>query len=114
MKDLGKDSVSRHRISEDAGGQRIDNYLLKILKGVPKSYVYRILRSGEVRVNGGRAKPHHRGGAGGAPRIPPLRGGGRPAPPPPPAPQGRGRPVLFGGRHPLGPPQAARPPAPPR
>ena len=57
MKDLGKKTVSRHQIGEDSGGQRIDNYLVKLLKGVPKSHVYRILRSGEVRVNGGRANP---------------------------------------------------------
>ncbi len=73
MKDLGKDSVSRHRISEDAGGQRIDNYLLKILKGVPTSHVYRILRSGEVRVNSGRAKPAYRLRPGDELRLPPVR-----------------------------------------
>ena len=60
MKDLGKISVSRHRIAAEAGGQRIDNYLLKILKGVPKSHVYRILRSGEVRVNSRRVQPTYR------------------------------------------------------
>src|SRR5258706_4738024 len=85
MKDLGKDSVSRHRISEDAGGQRIDNYLVKLLKGVPKSHVYRILRSGEVRVNGGRAQPHHRALTGDGLRIPPLPGAERAARAPPPA-----------------------------
>ena len=73
MKDLGKNSVSRHRISEEAGGQRIDNYLLKILKGVPKSHVYRILRSGEVRVNSGRAKPAYRLRPGDELRLPPVR-----------------------------------------
>jgi 23S rRNA pseudouridine955/2504/2580 synthase len=85
MKDLGKDSVSRHRISEDAGGQRIDNYLLKILKGVPKSHVYRILRSGEVRVNSGRAKPAYRLRPGDELRLPPVRVAARvprAAPPP--------------------------------
>ena len=73
MKDLGKNSVSRHRISEEAGGQRIDNYLLKILKGVPKSHIYRILRSGEVRVNSGRAKPAYRLRPGDELRLPPVR-----------------------------------------
>ncbi|HMU17783.1 MAG TPA: S4 domain-containing protein, partial [Thauera aminoaromatica] len=49
----GKAIAVRHeRIDEAAAGQRIDNYLLRIAKGVPKSHVYRILRSGEVRVNG--------------------------------------------------------------
>ena len=73
MKDLGKNSVSRHQIGEEAGGQRIDNYLVKLLKGVPKSHVYRILRSGEVRVNGGRAKPDYRIQSGDELRIPPVR-----------------------------------------
>jgi 23S rRNA pseudouridine955/2504/2580 synthase len=65
--------VSRHRIAEEAGGQRIDNYLVKILKGVPKSHVYRILRSGEVRVNSGRAKPAYRLQTGDELRLPPVR-----------------------------------------
>lgn len=54
-------------------GQRIDNYLLTQLKGVPKSRIYRILRTGEVRVNSGRIKPTYRVKAGDAIRIPPLR-----------------------------------------
>ena len=41
-------------IDENAAGQRIDNFLLRVCKGVPKSHIYRILRSGEVRVNKGR------------------------------------------------------------
>ncbi|NLF54644.1 MAG: RNA pseudouridine synthase, partial [Thauera phenolivorans] len=50
----GKAIAVRHeRIDETAAGQRIDNFLLRLAKGVPKSHVYRILRSGEVRVNGG-------------------------------------------------------------
>ncbi len=73
MKDLGKNTVSRHQIGEEAGGQRIDNYLVKLLKGVPKSHVYRIQRSGEVRVNGGRAKPDYRVQSGDELRIPPVR-----------------------------------------
>ena len=46
----------------DAGheGQRIDNYLLTSLKGVPRSHIYRLLRKGEVRVNKGRIKPTYR------------------------------------------------------
>lgn len=54
-------------------GQRIDNYLRTELKGAPKSLVYRILRTGEVRVNKGRAKPDSRVHAGDIVRIPPLR-----------------------------------------
>ena len=57
MKELSKASVSRQRIGEEAEGQRIDNYLLRVCKGVPKSHVYRILRSGEVRVNSKRIGP---------------------------------------------------------
>jgi 23S rRNA pseudouridine955/2504/2580 synthase len=60
-------------ISEEEAGQRIDNYLLRICKGVPKSHVYRILRSGEVRVNKGRIDQTYRLAAGDVVRIPPIR-----------------------------------------
>lgn len=60
-------------ISESEDGQRVDNYLLAQSPGVPKSHVYRIIRSGEVRVNGGRTKPMKRLHAGDKVRIPPLR-----------------------------------------
>jgi 23S rRNA pseudouridine955/2504/2580 synthase len=60
-------------IDEDEAGQRIDNYLLRELKGVPKSHIYRILRSGEVRVNSGRIDATYRLGAGDVVRIPPVR-----------------------------------------
>jgi 23S rRNA pseudouridine955/2504/2580 synthase len=73
MKDLGKNVVSRHQVDAEDAGQRIDNYLLKLLKGVPKSHVYRVLRSGEVRVNKGRAKPEYRLQAGDELRLPPVR-----------------------------------------
>ena len=53
--------------------QRIDNYLLAALKGVPKSHIYRLLRTGQVRVNKGRIKPVYRLKAGDVVRIPPLR-----------------------------------------
>lgn len=59
-------------------GQRLDNFLLRELKGVPRSRVYRLLRRGEVRVNGGRAKPDYRLTAEDLVRLPPLRD----APPP--------------------------------
>lgn len=55
-------------------GQRLDNFLARTLKGAPRSLIYRILRTGEVRVNGGRAKPDHRIKAGDRIRIPPVRG----------------------------------------
>ena len=60
-------------ITEEEAGQRIDNYLLRVCKGVPKSHVYRILRSGEVRVNKGRIDQLYRLNAGDLVRIPPIR-----------------------------------------
>ncbi|QFY44208.1 23S rRNA pseudouridine(955/2504/2580) synthase RluC [Candidatus Methylospira mobilis] len=60
-------------IDESCSGQRIDNFLFTKLKGVPKSHVYRILRSGEVRVNGGRSQPSRKLDTGDKVRIPPLR-----------------------------------------
>jgi len=58
--------------TEDAG-QRIDNYLMRHLKGAPRSLIYRILRRGEVRVNKGRIKPEYRIQAGDLVRVPPVR-----------------------------------------
>ena len=66
-------SVELLQISEDAAGQRLDNFLLARLKGVPKSHIYRLLRKGEVRVNKGRAKPEYRLEAGDVVRLPPVR-----------------------------------------
>jgi 23S rRNA pseudouridine955/2504/2580 synthase len=60
-------------ISDEEAGQRIDNYLLRICKGVPKSHIYRILRSGEVRVNKGRIDQTYRLAAGDVIRVPPIR-----------------------------------------
>lgn len=60
-------------VSPDVAGQRIDNFLLAQLKGVPRSLVYRLLRRGEVRVNKGRARPSQRLEAGDRVRLPPLR-----------------------------------------
>ncbi|UAY77944.1 23S rRNA pseudouridine(955/2504/2580) synthase RluC [Pasteurella canis] len=60
-------------ISEDEAGQRIDNYLLTKLKGVPKSLIYRILRKGEVRVNKSRIKPEYKLQIDDIVRIPPVR-----------------------------------------
>ncbi len=60
-------------ITEEEAGQRIDNYLLRVCKGVPKSHVYRILRSGEVRVNKGRIDQLYRLAQGDVVRIPPIR-----------------------------------------
>lgn len=59
-------------IDEDGAGQRLDNFLLTQLKGVPRSVVYRIVRKGEVRINKKRAKPDSRLTAGDEVRIPPV------------------------------------------
>jgi len=60
-------------VSSDQEGQRIDNYLTRVLKGAPKSLIYRIIRKGEVRVNKGRIKTNHRLQQGDLVRVPPVR-----------------------------------------
>lgn len=68
------DSQVRHVVVPQGNdGQRIDNYLLSLLPGVPRSHVYRLLRSGQVRVDGARAKPHRRVHSGETVRLPPVR-----------------------------------------
>ncbi len=79
MKGLSKDSATWHEVEAEAAGQRVDNYLTKRLKGVPKSHIYRILRSGEVRVNSRRVGPDYRVEEGDRLRIPPIRTAVRPA-----------------------------------
>lgn len=66
-------SVQWVDIDQDRAGQRIDNFLIGYLKGVPRNLVYRILRKGEVRVNKGRIKAEYRLQAGDKVRIPPVR-----------------------------------------
>ena len=73
MNDLSKPRAKWLEVGEESEAQRIDNFLLRELKGVPKSHVYRVLRSGEVRVNSGRVKPDYRLQVGDRVRIPPLR-----------------------------------------
>lgn len=73
MNELSNVSATALTVGEAGAGQRIDNFLLRHLKGVPASHVYRILRSGEVRVNRGRAAPHRRLEIGDVVRIPPIR-----------------------------------------
>jgi len=68
-----KNSVRILEITEAQEGQRVDNFLLKHLKNVPKSHIYRLLRSGQVRVNSGRKKPTYKLNAGDKLRIPPVR-----------------------------------------
>jgi 23S rRNA pseudouridine955/2504/2580 synthase len=65
--------VRKVRIDAEAAGQRVDNFLRKELPGVPKSRLYRLLRRGEVRINGGRVRADHRLQAGDEVRIPPAR-----------------------------------------
>ena len=65
--------VQHLRVGPERDGQRIDNALATLLKGVPRSLLYRLLRTGQVRVNGKRAKPDTRLAAGDELRIPPLR-----------------------------------------
>lgn len=73
MAEVSKNSVTWATVSDDEQGQRVDNYLLRVCKGVPKSHVYRILRSGEVRVNSRRIDASYRLQAGDVLRLPPIR-----------------------------------------
>ncbi|MBK1734622.1 23S rRNA pseudouridine(955/2504/2580) synthase [Halorhodospira abdelmalekii] len=73
-----RSSVSHHRVLADEAGQRIDNFLLRRLKGVPRSRVYRLLRRGEVRIDGARVRPTARLEAGQLVRIPPVTQAARP------------------------------------
>jgi len=73
MAELSKNSVTQQLIGENEHGQRLDNLLLKLCKGVPKSHVYSIVRSGQVRVNGRRADVSYRLQSGDVLRLPPLR-----------------------------------------
>lgn len=65
--------VSYHTADTDDEGQRLDNYLSRVLKGVPRSMIYRIMRRGEVRVNKGRVSPSYKLKQGDEIRIPPVR-----------------------------------------
>ncbi|HET6633366.1 MAG TPA: RluA family pseudouridine synthase [Rhodanobacteraceae bacterium] len=66
-------AVRQVEIGAERAGQRLDNYLTTTLKGLPRSLIYRLLRTGQVRVNGGRAKPDRRLAEGDVVRIPPVR-----------------------------------------
>ena len=93
--DLGRDppqtpatavsgGVQQVKVPEDRNGQRLDNFLLGQLKGAPRSVIYKIVRSGQVRINGKRAKPDSRLSGGDEVRIPPVRleAAGETRPPP--------------------------------
>jgi len=73
INELIKESVMFLEVGEAGAGQRVDNFLFRHLKGVPKSHVYRILRSGEVRVNKGRVAAERRLEPGDLVRVPPVR-----------------------------------------
>jgi 23S rRNA pseudouridine955/2504/2580 synthase len=83
MNDLSKARATLLEVGEESAAQRIDNFLLRRLKGVPKSHVYRVLRSGQVRVNSGRVKPDYRLRTGDRVRLPPVRVAQAPAKPAP-------------------------------
>ena len=69
----GKSKVRTRIILDIESGQRLDNFLIRELKGIPKSRIYRIIRDGQVRINGGRSRAATRLGSGDRVRIPPLR-----------------------------------------
>jgi 23S rRNA pseudouridine955/2504/2580 synthase len=85
MNNLSKARATTVEVGDEAAAQRIDNFLLRHLKGVPKSHVYRVLRSGEVRVNSGRVKPEYRLQPGDRVRVPPIRISGKKSTLPKPA-----------------------------
>lgn len=69
----GVPTVRMLTIDEEIAGQRVDNFLLRVCKGVPKSHIYKAIRSGEVRVNKGRTRADYRLAPGDLLRVPPLR-----------------------------------------
>ncbi len=80
-----KATVRYVKIGSDSAGQRLDNFLIRLSKGVPKSHIYQVVRSGQVRINRGRAAADQRLSLGDEVRIPPMRISGRAAPRPLPA-----------------------------
>ncbi len=95
---LAADKVSYVTVTADAAGQRLDNFLLRLARGVPKSHIYRVVRSGEVRVNKARATVDQRLEEGDELRIPPMRTA-TPASAGTPPPRGDVPPVLFEDEH---------------
>ncbi|TXI22180.1 MAG: RluA family pseudouridine synthase [Roseateles sp.] len=89
-------AVRRVTVDEGSAGQRLDNFLLRELKGVPKTHVYRVIRAGEVRVNKGRAQADTRLEIGDEVRIPPVRVPEKAAAPAAPA---REFPIVFEDEH---------------
>ena len=94
--------VVRYLVVDEAGeGQRLDNFLMRLLKGVPKTHLYRVIRSGEVRVNKGRAGADTRLALGDEVRVPPVRVSANSADKPADAAAAPGRefPILFEDDH---------------
>jgi 23S rRNA pseudouridine955/2504/2580 synthase len=91
-----KPAVHTVEVDEASEGQRLDNFLMKLLKGVPKTHVYRVIRSGEVRVNKGRASADTRLALGDLVRVPPVRVA---APSQTPAAPAREFPIVFEDEH---------------
>ncbi|XHS80336.1 RluA family pseudouridine synthase [Burkholderiaceae bacterium UC74_6] len=94
-----KPQVRRVIIDEGSAGQRLDNFLLRELKGVPKTHVYRVIRAGEVRINKGRAQADTRLELGDEVRIPPVRVAAKPEVPAAAAAPAREFPVVFEDDH---------------
>ena len=94
---LAADRVNYVSVGPEDAGQRLDNFLMRLAKGVPKSHIYRIVRSGEVRVNKARAGVDQRVAEGDELRIPPLRVAQRAAPQAVPRPLTL--PILFEDEH---------------
>ncbi|ROH88255.1 RluA family pseudouridine synthase [Pseudomethylobacillus aquaticus] len=76
---LNPASVNNVAVDENSAGQRVDNFLTRLLRGVPKSHIYRIVRSGEVRVNSKRVEASHKLAVDDQVRIPPVRTAVKPA-----------------------------------
>ncbi len=70
---LAQPAASHLIVDAESAGQRLDNYLMRMLKGVPKTHVYRVIRSGEVRINKGRVHADTRVAEGDDVRLPPVR-----------------------------------------
>jgi 23S rRNA pseudouridine955/2504/2580 synthase len=90
----GAPAARTARVGEEGADQRVDNFLLRELKGVPRSHIYRLLRGGEVRVNSRRVEATYRLQAGDRVRIPPVRTA-RPAAPRAPVARDPGLPIVF-------------------
>jgi 23S rRNA pseudouridine955/2504/2580 synthase len=92
-----KAAVRYVKIGSESAGQRLDNFLIRLSKGVPKSHIYQVVRSGQVRINRGRAAADQRLSVGDEVRIPPMRISGRSEVRPPPA--ASMLPVVFEDEH---------------